>query len=84
MTRRDFVKSATAAGTTAFLGKALASGERVDAQPVAPTKPVAIASANGLQATAKAMSMILQGADALDGVIAGVKTKMELSNWMPR
>ena len=36
------------------------------------TKPVVISSANGLQATAKAMELIHGGADALDACIAGV------------
>jgi N4-(beta-N-acetylglucosaminyl)-L-asparaginase len=35
-------------------------------------RPVAIASSNGMQATAKAMELIQSGADALDAVIAGV------------
>jgi N4-(beta-N-acetylglucosaminyl)-L-asparaginase len=34
--------------------------------------PICIASHNGMKATAKAMEMILEGADALDAVIAGV------------
>jgi N4-(beta-N-acetylglucosaminyl)-L-asparaginase len=34
--------------------------------------PVVVASANGLQAVARAMEIIRSGADALDGVIAGV------------
>lgn len=34
--------------------------------------PVVIASGNGLQATARAMELLQQGADALDAVIAGV------------
>lgn len=37
-----------------------------------PGGPVVIASGNGLQATAKAMEMILAGADPLDAVVAGV------------
>lgn len=35
-------------------------------------RPIAIASSNGMQATAKAMELIRQGADALDAVVAGV------------
>ena len=41
------------------------------AAPVA-VKPIVISSANGLQASAKAMELIQQGADALDAVVAGV------------
>jgi N4-(beta-N-acetylglucosaminyl)-L-asparaginase len=35
-------------------------------------KPVVISSANGLQATARAMELLKQGKDALDAVVAGV------------
>ncbi len=42
------------------------------AAPAGANKPVVISSGNGLQATAKAMQMIQNGADALDAVIAGV------------
>ncbi len=38
----------------------------------AAVKPIVLSSANGLQASAKAMEMIQQGADALDAVVAGV------------
>ena len=72
ITRRDFINSATAASTAAFLGQRLLDTPSANAQPGSQSKPVVIASANGLQATAKAMSMIQQGADALDAVIAGV------------
>ena len=37
-----------------------------------PGGPVVIASGNGLRATAKAMEMILAGADPLDAAVAGV------------
>ena len=40
------------------------------AQPA--SRPVVIASGNGLKATARAMELLQQGADALDAVIAGV------------
>jgi N4-(beta-N-acetylglucosaminyl)-L-asparaginase len=38
----------------------------------AATRPVVVASANGLQATARAMELIKQGTDALDAVVSGV------------
>jgi N4-(beta-N-acetylglucosaminyl)-L-asparaginase len=67
--RRDFLKSATAAGVTAMLSKSL-----VDANSAAlpASKPIVISSGNGREATAKAMELILQGKDALDAIIAGV------------
>ncbi len=70
--RRDFLKSATAMGVTAVVAKEFAETESLRAAPVQSAKPVVISSANGLKATAKAMEMIQQGADALDAVIAGV------------
>ncbi|MEW6161220.1 MAG: N(4)-(beta-N-acetylglucosaminyl)-L-asparaginase, partial [Verrucomicrobiota bacterium] len=71
--RRTFFKSASAAGLGGWIGSSLISQAiPAHAQAAAEFKPVAIASANGLGATAKAMSMIREGADALDAVIAGV------------
>ncbi len=67
--RREFVKSASMAGITTMIGTGLE--QQTAAQPIQ-TKPLVISSANGLAATAKAMAMIQQGADALDAVIAGV------------
>jgi N4-(beta-N-acetylglucosaminyl)-L-asparaginase len=71
LNRRDFLKTAGAATLSGGLGGPLLSPAAAQAAP-APIKPVVIASANGLQATAKAMELIQQGADALDAVIAGV------------
>ena len=68
--RRDFLKSAAVAGVTALVGKQTLESKAVAA--TASGKPVAVSSANGLKATAKAMEMMLQGSDALDAVIAGV------------
>ncbi len=70
--RRKFFRSATAAGVTAIVAGHATNAPQLMAQSNAPIKPIAIASANGLQATAKAMSLIQEGADALDAVIAGV------------
>jgi N4-(beta-N-acetylglucosaminyl)-L-asparaginase len=69
VTRRDFIKSS--AGLAAA---ALAAGEkslRAESRPVSP-RMVVVASGNGLQATAKAMSLLTAGADPLDAVVAGV------------
>lgn len=69
--RRDFIHS-TSAGAAALLGHKLLSARAAVAQNPDAAKPVVIASGNGLQVTAKAMSLIQQGADALEAVIAGV------------
>lgn len=71
MKRRDFLKTATGIGLTTIVGKTIIVDE-LTAMPQQSVKPVVISSANGLKATAKAMEMIRQGADALDAVIAGV------------
>jgi N4-(beta-N-acetylglucosaminyl)-L-asparaginase len=83
--RRDFLRTAALSGTAVLAGGIAASGARPngDASPagaVAPGpvpqspagSPVLITSANGKAAAEKAMSMILDGSDALDAVIAGV------------
>jgi N4-(beta-N-acetylglucosaminyl)-L-asparaginase len=68
--RRDFLKTTALASADAL---ATQTAARVTAQPAAPTlKPLVISSANGLGATAKAMELIQQGADALEAVVAGV------------
>jgi N4-(beta-N-acetylglucosaminyl)-L-asparaginase len=67
--RRTFLKTTAAAGVSTMLAENLA---RLNARAAAAGKPVVIASGNGLEATAKAMELIQQGKDALDGVIAGV------------
>jgi N4-(beta-N-acetylglucosaminyl)-L-asparaginase len=72
MNRRNFFKSATTAGVSTIVANQILDPSRLMAQPARSIKPVAIASANGLQATAKAISLIQEGADALDAVIAGV------------
>lgn len=71
MKRREFLKSATGIGLSTFVAKSVFADE-LSALPQQTVKPVVISSANGLKATAKAMEMIRQGADALDAVIAGV------------
>ena len=67
--RRTFLKSTATVGVGALLAERLAS---LNINGAAAGKPVVVASANGLEATAKAMEMIQQGKDALDAVIAGV------------
>ena len=72
MKRRDFLKSATLAGAAAFVGNSVPAMSEVQVRTNSVGRPVVISSANGLKATAKAMELIQQGADALDAVIAGV------------
>ncbi|MFZ0428653.1 MAG: N(4)-(beta-N-acetylglucosaminyl)-L-asparaginase [Acidobacteriota bacterium] len=65
MNRREFVlKSGTAAAVAVT-----ASG---GAQAAVASRPVVIASANGLRATERAMTMIQAGQDTLEAVVAGV------------
>jgi len=72
ITRRDFIKAGSLAGVGAALSPAFAQSS-LHAGPLSPDfRPIVISSANGIHATAKAMSMIKEGADALDAVVAGV------------
>lgn len=70
--RRKFLASGVLLGAAALSGdRAAASILEARSSPDA-GKPIAISSANGVQAVSKAMEMIAQGADALDAAIAGV------------
>ncbi len=72
-TRREFLKRASAAGAGAVLSQTLSgTSEAATAAARVAARPIAISSANGLAAVAKAIEVINSGADALDGVIAGV------------
>jgi N4-(beta-N-acetylglucosaminyl)-L-asparaginase len=64
MNRREFVLTSGAA--------ALAATTSRGAPAPGPSRPIVIASRNGLRATERAMEMIQQGADTLDAVVAGV------------
>ena len=68
--RREFLKNSIITGTGLIISPDISFLERPVIQ--TKTKPVVISSANGLAATAKAMEMILSGADALDACITGV------------
>ena len=72
MKRREFLKSASLASAAALIGNSVPAVSALRAQSKSAIRPVVISSANGLKATAKAMELILQGADALDAVVAGV------------
>lgn len=69
VTRRDFFRTGAAAGLGARLLDGLAP---VTLARTKGSRPLVIASANGLRATAKAMEMIRDGKDTLDAVVAGV------------
>jgi len=66
--RRSFLGLGAAAATSLLTRGAAAQTEA----PPAASRPVAIASANGLAAVARAYEMMTQGADPLDAAIAGV------------
>jgi len=72
MKRRDFLKTAALASGAALVSDKMSHVSGLYAQSTGVIKPVVISSGNGLKATAKAMEMIQQGADALDAVVAGV------------
>jgi len=69
--RRSFLKTTATAGLSAVLVQKFSRSD-LDAAPAAAAKPVVISSANGLEATARAMELLKQGKDALDAVVAGV------------
>ncbi|OGD30352.1 MAG: asparaginase [Candidatus Aminicenantes bacterium RBG_13_63_10] len=73
--RREFLKAGLAAGAaTVIQGRATLGAGLPSAQQAASggRSPCVVASSNGLRATAKAMSLLRQGVDPLDAVIAGV------------
>ena len=70
--RREFLKAAALTGVTVAAVRSLGQAGESPAAPAGSVRPIVIASANGLQASAKAMELIQQGRDALDAVIAGV------------
>ncbi|MBD3413867.1 MAG: asparaginase [Candidatus Aminicenantes bacterium] len=66
--RRTFIKSGVGLSAASLISK----GSQPFYQNAENSRPVVIASANGLRATEKAMKMMRQGKDSLDSVIAGV------------
>ncbi|UCE59782.1 MAG: N(4)-(beta-N-acetylglucosaminyl)-L-asparaginase [Phycisphaerales bacterium] len=70
LSRREFLQSAAVAATAAAVTPELAA--QVPGGAGKGALPVVISSANGLRATQRAATMILEGADTLDAVIAGV------------
>lgn len=70
--RRDFVKTGLAAGAAALAGSGPAAAQAGKGPADKPQRPVAISSANGLQAVSLAMERLQAGEDTLDAAIAGV------------
>jgi len=69
VTRRDFFRTGAVAGLGARLLGGLAPATFAQSKG---SRPLVVASANGLRATAKAMEMIREGKDTLDAVVTGV------------
>ncbi len=67
MKRRDFLKAGAATGLTGII-----SGPGISYSTPLAGDPVVISSKNGLDAVKLTYDMIMEGKDALDGVIAGV------------
>jgi len=67
LSRRDFLKA-----TLAITGSSLTTSGRLISSPETRLSMRVVASANGLKASDKAMSLLKQGADPLEAVIAGV------------
>lgn len=78
--RREFLRHSLIAGAGLAITPKMSFMEEIKIQ--TKIKPVVISSANGLQATAKAMELMLNGADALDACIAGVNIVEEDPNDM--
>lgn len=70
-TRRSFLRQSVVGGLATALGNPLSWFDSLNAATAA--SPIVIASGNGLQATARAMELIRNGADTLDAVLAGVQ-----------
>ena len=69
--RREFLKkSAFAGAAAALMPGARVVGAAAPALPLRAAGPVATASANGLDAVAKALELINSGSDALDAVVS--------------
>ena len=67
MKRRDFLKAGAATGIATLI-----PGTIITAGVPGAGNPIVISSKNGIQAVKTAYDMIMDGKDALDGVIAGV------------
>jgi N4-(beta-N-acetylglucosaminyl)-L-asparaginase len=72
MKRREFLKAGAIAGATSLISQSASANKMINTFPQDEIAPIVIASANGINAVAKAYEIITAGNDALDGVIAGV------------
>jgi N4-(beta-N-acetylglucosaminyl)-L-asparaginase len=72
MKRRDFLKAGATAGAVSLISSSVSATNLITKDPDGKILPIVIASANGINAVAKAYQIITNGNDALDGVIAGV------------
>jgi N4-(beta-N-acetylglucosaminyl)-L-asparaginase len=71
--RRAFIEAGAAMAASLVVPSAHARAEAVSAATLASgTRPIAVASLNGLRAVTKAYAMMQSGADPLDAAIAGV------------
>ncbi len=71
-TRRDFIRTTAGVGAGAALGVRPAALDGAPAVLRGQVTPVAIASANGREAVARAVEELTAGADTVDAVVAGV------------
>ena len=72
-TRRDFIRTTAGAGAGAAFG--IVPAVKLEGSPALRLRrvtPVAVGSANGLEAVGKAVEVVQQGGDTLDAVIQGV------------
>ena len=72
VSRRDFLATGASAVAGAALGSPLLAEPRSPSATVSFARPVVIASNNGIRGVKKAYDMIVDGADTLDAIIAGV------------
>jgi N4-(beta-N-acetylglucosaminyl)-L-asparaginase len=74
LSRRDFVASAgTLAGAALAIPHAMRPPKPLPARSRWASKPVIIASANGIRGVQKAFDLLMQGADTLDACVEAVK-----------
>lgn len=76
-TRREFLHRSSVLGVGALVSSSLQTSQAVGRVMVQPSRPVVIASGNGLRSVEKAMGLIEGGADVLDAVIAGANVLEE-------
>ncbi len=74
LSRRDFLGATTGAAAAATIGIGMAAGPAAPAiRRRPPSRPVVVASRNGLRGVERAGGLIASGSDTLDAIIEGVK-----------